>query len=430
MQPMTTTATNPSAVAAPPVADGPPGSAALSPILARYFNRTWIRGEGHRLWDVDGKAYLDFACGIAVTGLGHGHPRVNAAIHAQVDALLHVSNGLGFMPPVSELAATLAATLPDPLNSVFLCNSGTEAVEAALKLARRVTGRPGFVAFLGAFHGRTFGAASVTSSNANYRAGYEPLLPGVRLAPFPDVHADPATASAEALAAFDRVLLEDGGPSNVAAVIIEPIQGEGGVNPAPAAFLQGLRARCDAAGILLIADEVQTGIARTGAMWGFEAAGITPDVVCVGKALANGLPLAAIVSSRDLQARWGPGAHGSTFGGNPVACAAALAVLGTIADEKLVANAEARGAELETGLSALAAVDPRLVHVRGRGLLLGVETSPDLAPELIARCADAGLLLLTAGTNHEVVRWLPPLDVTSAEVREGLAIFGEVLART
>jgi 4-aminobutyrate aminotransferase-like enzyme len=165
-------------------------------------------------------------------------------------------------------------------------------------------------------------------------------------------------------------------------------------------------------------------------MWGFEAAGIIPDLVCVGKALANGLPLAAIVSSRDLQARWGPGAHGSTFGGNPVACAAASAVLATIADEQLVANAGARGSELVAGLAALAAADPRLLNVRGRGLLLGVETSPELAPDLIARCADAGLLLLTAGTNHEVVRWLPPLDVTSAEVGEALAIFGDVLAGT
>ncbi len=427
---MTTTASDPRPSAALLVADAPPGSEALSPILARYFNRTWVRGEGHRLWDVGGKAYLDFACGIAVTGLGHGHPRVNAAIHEQVDRLLHVSNGLGFMPPVSELAATLAATLPEPLDTVFLCNSGTEAVEAALKLARRVTGRPGFLAFRGAFHGRTFGSASVTSSNENYRAGYEPLLPGVRLAPFPDVHDDPGDASEAALAAFERALEEDGGPSEVAAVIIEPIQGEGGVNPAPAEFLQGLRARCDVAGILLIADEVQTGIARTGAMWGFEAAGIVPDVVCIGKALANGLPLAAIVSSRDLQARWGAAAHGSTFGGNPVACAAALAVLATIAEEDLVANASARGAELDAGLSELAAADPRLVHVRGRGLMLGLETSPELAPELIARCADAGLLLLTAGSNHEVVRWLPPLDVTPAEIDEALAVFRDALART
>jgi 4-aminobutyrate aminotransferase len=425
---MATTASDQRPLATRPVPTGPPGSAALSPILGRYFNRTWVRGEGHRLWDVDGKSYLDFACGIAVTGLGHGHPRVNAAIHEQVDRLLHVSNGLGFMLPVSELAAALAATLPDPLDSVFLCNSGTEAVEAALKLARRVTSRPGFVAFRGGFHGRTFGAISVTTSNDNYRAGYEPLLPGVRFAPFPDVHAEPAAASTAALTAFDGVLAEDGGPSAVAAVIIEPIQGEGGVNPAPAAFLRGLRERCDGAGILLIVDEVQTGVARTGAMWGFEAAGITPDLVCVGKALANGLPLAAIVSSRDLQARWGVGAHGSTFGGNPVACAAALAVLATIADEDIVANAAARGAELAAGLSGLAATDPRLLQVRGRGLLLGVETSPELAPELTALCADAGLLLLTAGSNHEVVRWLPPLDVTSAEIEEGLVVFRNVLA--
>ena len=406
----------------------PPGSAALSPVLGRYFERTWVTGEGHRLTDVAGNTYLDFACGIAVTGLGHGHPRVNAAIHQQVDRLVHVSNGLGYLEPVSALAEALAATLPDPLDTVFFGNSGAEAVEAALKLARRVTGRSGYVAFRGGFHGRTYGAASVTSSNENYRAGYEPLLPGVVLAPFPDVHVEPEAANAAALGALDRLLAGDASPGDVAAVIVEPIQGEGGVNPAPAAFLRGLRERCDAMGALLIVDEVQTGLARTGSMWAFEAAGIVPDVVCIGKALANGLPLAAIVSARELQARWGLGAHGSTFGGNPVACAAGLAVLATIADEGLVANAAARGAELAAGLQALATADPRLSQVRGRGLMIGVETAPELAPELIARCADLGLLLLTAGADHEVVRWLPPLDVSSAEIGEALDVFEGALA--
>jgi 4-aminobutyrate aminotransferase len=435
MQPMTTTDAPELLAADAPGPDGrvpapglPPGSAALSPVLGRYFERTWVSGAGHRLTDAAGNTYLDFACGIAVTGLGHGHPRVNAAIHEQVDRLVHVSNGLGYLEPVSALAAALAATLPDPLDTVFFVNSGAEAVEAALKMARRVSGRPGYVAFRGAFHGRTFGAASVTSSSDNYRVGYEPLLPGVVLAPFPDVHVEPEAASAAALGALDRLLGSEVSAGDVAAVIVEPIQGEGGVNPAPVAFLRGLRERCDATGILLIVDEVQTGLARTGSIWAFEAAGIVPDVVCIGKALANGLPLAAMVSARGLQDRWGLGAHGSTFGGNPVACAAGLAVLATIADEGLVANAAARGAELEGGLLALAAVDPRLVQVRGRGLMIGVETAPELAPELIGRCADLGLLLLTAGANHEVVRWLPPLDVSAAEIGEALDVFEGSLA--
>jgi len=411
---------------------------ALSPILGRYFTRTWVRGEGHRLFDDEGSVYLDFACGIAVTGLGHGHPKVNAAIHEQVDRLIHVSNGLGFIGPVSQLAARLAATMPDPLDTVFFANSGAEVVEAALKLARRVTGRPGFVAFDGGFHGRTFGAASVTSSNLNYRAGYERLLPGVYRTPFPDVHLaaeDPGAASESALAALRDVLARRIPAASVAAIMIEPVQGEGGVNPAPAAFLQELRAICDESGALLIVDEVQTGLARTGWMWAFESAGVLPDAVCVGKAIANGLPLAALVARRDLHDRWGRGAHGSTFGGNPVACAAGVAVLDAIAEEELVVNAAVRGAALNAGLRALASRDARIGAVRGPGLMVGVEmvkpdgsADGDLANALIARSADPGLLVLTAGSDHEVVRWLRPLDVTAAEIEEGLGVFRQALA--
>ena len=324
---------------------------ALSPVLGRYFERTWVRGEGHHLWDDQGKRYLDFACGIATTSLGHAHPAVNAAIHAQVDRLVHVSSGLGYVESVNLLAERLAATCPAPLDTVFLANSGAEAIEAAMKLSRRVTGRPGYIAFRNAFHGRTYGAASLTSSNLNYRAGYEPLLPGVVLAPFPDVHRDPAEATAEALAALDSLFEGVVPATEIAAIVVEPVQGEGGINPAPIAFLRGLRERCDRYGILLVIDEIQTGLARTGRMWAFEAADIVPDVVCFGKAIANGLPLAGIVSARALQERWGVGAHGTTFGGNPVACAAAVAVLETIEGEGLVANAAAQGAALMRGLA-------------------------------------------------------------------------------
>ena len=401
---------------------------ALSPVLGRYFERTWVRGEGHHLWDDQGKRYLDFGCGIATTGLGHGHPAVTAAIHAQVDRLVHVSSGLGYVESVNLLAERLAATCPAPLDTVFLGNSGAEAIEAAMKLSRRVTGRPGYIAFRDAFHGRTFGAASLTSSNLNYRAGYEPLLPGVVLAPFPDVHRDPTEATAEALAALDSLFEGVVPATEIAAIVVEPVQGEGGIKPAPAAFLRGLRERCDRHGILLVIDEIQTGLARTGRMWAFEAADIVPDVICFGKAIANGLPLGGIVSSRALQERWGVGAHGTTFGGNPVACAAAVAVLETIESQDLAANAAAQGATLMRGLSDLAARDPRLTQVRGAGLMIGVEAGADLAPRLMDGCADAGLIVLLAGGSHDVVRWLPPLDVTADEIREGLAIFEGVLA--
>jgi 4-aminobutyrate aminotransferase len=413
----------------------------LSPVLGRYFERSWSHGAGHRLFDTDGQSYLDFANGIAVSALGHGHPAVNRAIHEQVDRLIVPTGAIGFAEPVVRLASELAATFPDPLDTVMFLNSGSEAIEAALKLARRVTGRAGIVAFRGAFHGRTFGAASVTSSALNYRIGYEPLLPGVHLLPFPavyrDFEGDEERATATCLAALDElartVLPADG----IASILVEPVQGEGGYYPAPAAFLQGLRRFADEHGIILIADEVQTGYGRTGRMWAFEAAGIVPDVVCVAKAIANGLPLSAIVSRRELQERWGRSAHGSTYGGNPVSCAAGLAVLATIQAESLVENATARGAELTRGLEAMAAEDPRIGDVRGPGLMIGIEfvtdratraPAGDLVNALVAGCADAGLLVLSCGRDHNIVRLIPPLDVTPAEVGEALGILDRTLA--
>jgi 4-aminobutyrate aminotransferase len=413
----------------------------LTPVLGRYFERNWSHGEGHRLFDTDGKAYLDFANGIAVTALGHGHPRVNAAIHAQVDRILGPINAVGYTEPVSRLARMLADTLPDPLDTVFFLNSGSEAIDGALKLARRVTGRPGIVAFRGGFHGRTFGATSVTTSNLNYRTGYEPLVPGVFFAPYPAAYpefgGDEEAASVSCLQVLRSLLATVIAPSQVGSILIEPVLGEGGYNPAPVSFMRGLRELCDEHGILLIVDEVQTGIGRTGRMWAFEHAGIVPDVVTVAKAIANGLPLSAMVSSRDLQERWGRSAHGSTYGGNPVACAAGLAVLQTIREERLIENAATRGAELTAGLQRIAAEDDRIGDIRGPGLMIGVEfvtdrgtREPDgaMGDAVIARCADEGLLLLTCGAGHNIVRWIPPLDVTSAEIEEGLAVFGRVLS--
>jgi 4-aminobutyrate aminotransferase len=413
----------------------------LTPVLGRYLTRDWSHGEGHRLYDTDGKAYLDFANGIAVTALGHTHPRVTAAIHAQVDRLIGPVSVLGYAAPVSDLASALAATFPAPLDSVMFLNSGSEVIDGALKLARRVTGRSGIIAFRGGFHGRTFGATSVTTSNLNYRTGYEPLLPGVHFAPYPvaypDFGGDAEAASAASLAAVRTLLTSVVAPSAVGAVIVEPVLGEGGYVPAPASFLRGLRALCDEHGILLIADEVQSGYGRTGKMWAFEHSGIVPDVVCVAKAIANGLPLSALVSSLALQEAWGRGAHGSTYGGNPVACAAGLAVLETIRDEGLVENAVVRGAELVAGLGAVAAEDDRIGDIRGLGLMVGVEFTRDkstgepdgaLPDLLMAACADAGLLVLTCGRVHEVIRWIPPLDVSAAEISEAVEIFGETLA--
>jgi 4-aminobutyrate aminotransferase len=412
----------------------------LSPILGRYFERSWSHGEGHTLYDSAGRGFLDFACGIATTSLGHHHPAVTAAIKDQADKLLHICNALGYLEPVAQLATMLADVCPKPLDTVFFCNSGAEAIEGSLKLARRVSGRPGIIAFRDAFHGRTFGAASITTSNINYRLGYEPLLPSVYLTPFPNVYRyfgdDEQAATAGAMAALRTLLSHEIPPMSVAAIIIETIQGEGGFNPAPLAFLRELRALCDDHGIMLIFDEVQTGVARTGKMWGFEHAGVLPDVMCVAKALANGLPLGAVVSRRELQEKWGVGAHGTTFGGNPVCCAAGVAVLRTIEEQGLVANAAARGEELQAGLRALMAGDDRIGNVRGRGLMVGVELVRDRSTRdpdgptceaLIQACADRGLLVLSCGTHHNVVRFLPPIDVTTEEISTGLGLFGDAL---
>ena len=412
----------------------------LSPVLGRYFEVSWSRGDGHRLYDTAGRSYLDFANGIAVTALGHHHPRVTAAVHAQVERLIGPTAAIGYSEPVVRLAAAIAAEMPAPLDTVFFGNSGAEAIEGALKLARRVTGRPGIVAFQGGFHGRTFGAASVTSSKILYRRGYEPLLPGVQLLPFPAVYrdfgGDEERAVETCLGALRRCFETTVPADAVAAFLIEPVQGEGGYVPAPPTFLRGLRRIADEHGILLIVDEVQTGFGRTGRMWAFEHAGIVPDVVCLAKAIANGLPLSAIVSSRELQERWGKSAHGTTFGGNPVACAAGLAVLETIKEEGLVANAAAMGAQLQAELRRLMAADERIGDVRGLGLMVGVEfvrdrrtQAPDgaLVDALLARCLDEGLLVLSCGRDHNVVRFIPPLDVTAGEIAEAVGTFERAL---
>jgi 4-aminobutyrate aminotransferase-like enzyme len=280
----------------------------------------------------------------------------------------------------------------------------------------------------------------VTTSNPNYQAGHGPLLPMVHVVPFPSVYrdfgGDEQAATDASLAALEELFATRMPAADVAAILIEPVLGEGGYIPAPLDFLRRLRALCDQHGILLICDEVQSGYGRTGKMWAFEHAGIIPDVVLIAKAIANGLPLSAIATRRELQERWGKSAHGSTYGGNPVACAAGIAVLETIRSERLVENAAARGAELRSGLGRIAAEDERIGDVRGPGLMIGVEfvrdratREPDgeMTDRLMARAADLGLLLLSCGPAHQVIRWIPPIDVTSAEISEGLEIFGESL---
>jgi acetylornithine/N-succinyldiaminopimelate aminotransferase len=363
----------------------------LLPTYARA-DLTIVRGDGCRVWDAGGREYLDFGGGIAVVSLGHCHPAPLAAAQSQLERLWHVSN-LYRTEPAEELAATLSARFGGA--QAFFCNSGAEAVEAALKYARRATGKTGVVALEGGFHGRTLGALSVTGQPAK-REPFAPLVPGVRFVPPNDVDALEAAADDE-----------------VGLILLEPILGEGGVVPLDADYV----AAASKLPPLLAFDEVQTGVGRTGSFFAFEQLGVWPDLVTLAKGLANGLPIGALLVADGAAGAFAPGDHGSTFGGNPVSTAAAGAVVEAI-DDELLANVRARGAELVSGLAAL----PGVVSVRGRGLLIGVETQAPAA-DIVARAREEGLLVLTAGEH--VVRLAPPLTVDVDEVAAAL----EALAR-
>ena len=384
--------------------------------LPRAYPIVPVRGEGLVVEDIDGNLFLDFAAGIAVTSTGHSHPAVVGAIKEQAAELIHFSAADFYLPIYAQVCERLATISPirGGRARTYLGNSGAEVVEASIKLARHATGRQAVVAFLGAFHGRTYGAVSLTASKAKYHAGFGPLLPGVYHAPF---------GTQASLRWFEDVLFEAiVPPIEVAAIIVEPIQGEGGYVVPDDAFLPGLRAICDRHGILLIADEIQTGAGRTGRMWAVDHWGVQPDILLAAKGIASGMPLGAMVARADLLEGWGPGAHGSTFGGNPVACAAALATI-ELLEGGLIANAAQRGEQALTGLRPLAARFAPLVRdVRGRGLMLGVEfDNPAHADAVQWACFQAGLLVLEAGRS--AVRLSPALTVSEDEMATALRIF-------
>lgn len=390
-----------------------------SPSLPRAYPFAPVRGRGCVVEDLDGNRFLDFAAGIAVNSTGHAHPRVVAAVAAQAAELLHYSASDFYLPIYAETCERLAALAPfsGPAR-VYLGNSGTEVVEAAIKLARLATGRAHIVSFLGGFHGRTYGALTLTASKARYHAGFGPLLPGVHHAPYGRV-AD--------LAWFEEVLFARVvPPDEVAAIVVEPIQGEGGyVIPEPG-FLAGLRAICDRHGIVLVADEIQTGAGRTGRMWAVEHEAVEPDIVLTAKGVASGMPLAGLIARAHLLERWSAGAHGSTYGGNPVACAAALATIDLL-EEGLTANAAIQGQRALASLMTLTERFPDIVRdVRGRGLMIGIELDTrERARALELGCLRRGLLILGAGRS--AVRLSPPLSVTADQVDIGVGIIGEAL---
>jgi 4-aminobutyrate aminotransferase len=391
-----------------------------SPSLPRAYPIVPVRAEGLTVEDIDGNLFLDFAAGIAVNSTGHAHPQVVAAIKEQAAELIHFSASDFYLPIYPEVCKRLAELAPivGGRARTYLGNSGAEVVEASIKLARYATHRPYVVAFLGAFHGRTYGAVSLTASKAKYHAGFGPLLPGVFHAPYGRV---------EDLRWFDEVLFDKLAPANeVAAIIVEPIQGEGGYLVPEDGFLQGLRRICDEHGILLIADEVQTGAGRTGKMWAVDHWGVQPDILLSAKGIASGMPLGAMVARADLLESWGVGAHGSTYGGNPVACAAALATIDLL-EGGLIANAATRGDQALAALRPLVdRFDGLVTDVRGKGLMLGVEfDTAEHAAAVQWAAFERGLLVLESGKSS--VRMSPPLTVSEAEMATALAIFTDAI---
>ncbi len=409
----------------------------LSPVWTHLTTVQPVRGEGIYLYDADDKRYIDFTSGIGVTNTGHSHPRVVAAIQQQAANLIHGQINIVIAPAAIELANLLDAITPPSLDSFFLSNSGAEAVEGAIKLARQATKRQNVIVFQGSFHGRTAQTMAMTTSKTGYRAGYQPLPGGIFVAPYPYAYRlgmDDDAASAYCLNQLNTLLKSQTAPEETAAIVIEPVLGEGGYVPAPTRFMQQLRDLCDHYGILLIADEVQSGFGRTGKLFGFEHSGVTPDVVIMAKGLGSGMPISAIGASRELMEKWTPGSHGGTYGGNALAAAAGAATIKVIRDEDLPGNAARTGERLINGLRELQAEFPGIGDVRGRGLMVGVEfgtpdqPDKDMAKAVQKACLEQNLLLLTCGTFDNVIRWIPPLVVTNAQIDEALMLFGQALA--
>jgi 4-aminobutyrate aminotransferase len=419
-----------------PIANESP-AAHLSPVWPHLTPIVAERAAGACIYDQHGARHLDFTCGIGVTNTGHCHPRVVRAVQEQAAHLLHGQLNIVLHPPVLELVAALRDIVPAELDTFFFANSGAEAVEAAVKLARHATGRPNLIVFQGSFHGRTAMTMALTTSKTTYRLNYQPLPAGVFVAPYAYAYRygwDAAETTRFCLRELELVLRTQTAPSETAALIVEPVLGEGGYVVPPPEFLLGLRQVCDAHGILLIADEVQSGMGRTGRWFAVEHSGLMPDILVMAKGLASGLPLSAIAARRELMARWVPGSHGGTYGGNAVACAAAVATINAIRDEGLLDNAQRQGERLLAHLRALQAEFPVIGDVRGVGLMIATEfTAADGSPATaVARavqreCLQRHLLLLTCGPYDQVIRWIPPLVVTAEEVEEAVGIFRQAL---
>jgi 4-aminobutyrate aminotransferase len=409
----------------------------LSPVWVHFTPIVVDHAEGCYVYDENGKAYLDFTCGIGVTNTGHCHPKVVAAIREQAGKIIHAQANLLVHTPMLELVKELRSIVPPSIDGFFFSNSGAEAVEGAVKLARHATGRPNVIVFQGSFHGRTAGTMALTTSKTVYRVGYQPLPAGVFVAPYPYAYRygwDEEKTSQWCLDELDFLLNGQTAPQETAAILVEPVLGEGGYVVPPASFLRGLRQVCDKHGILLILDEVQSGFGRTGKWFAFEHFGVLPDIMTVAKGIASGMPLSGVFSSLELMKKWIPGTHGGTYGGNVIACAAAVATIRAMHEEDMPGNASRRGVQLMTGLRKLQEQYPVIGDVRGLGLMVGAEfrtadRHPDkpTAKAVVAACGERGLLLLTCGPWDNTIRFIAPLIVTEKQINDALGIFAEAL---
>jgi 4-aminobutyrate aminotransferase len=411
----------------------------ISPVWKRAFPITVTRGEGCYVYDTEDRSYLDFTSGIGVTNTGHCHPKVVAAAREQVGKFIHAQVNNHYHLPLIQLTDALLTIVPDQsFDSFFFSNSGAEALESAIKLARHATGRPNIITFQGAFHGRTNQTMATDTGHTVYRAGYAPLAAGIHVAPFPYAYRygwDDETASRFCLDELRHMLVSQTAPFETAAILVEPVQGEGGYVVPPASFLTGLRHICDEHNILLIFDEVQSGFGRTGKFFACEHFGVVPDILAMAKGIASGFPLSGIMARKQLMQKWIPGSHGGTYGANAVSCAAAIATIEVLKDG-VVENAAQMGRILMRGLKAMQPRHPVMGDVRGLGLMVGVEfTNPDgtpgskLSDAVKDQCMQDGMLILQCGTYHQVIRWIPPLIVTEEQLRVGLATFENAVKR-
>ena len=410
----------------------------MSPVWSRIFPIQSERAEGAYIYAEDGKKYLDFTCGIGVTNTGHCHPKVVAAIREQAGKFLHAQANIVVHKPMMQLIEELRKIVPPSIDGFFFSNSGAEAVEGAIKLARNATGKHSVIVFSGSFHGRTAGTMALTTSKTVYKMGPQVLTSGVYVAPYPYAYRlgmSGKQAGQYALEAVEELLVSQIAPSDVAAMLIEPVLGEGGYVPPPVGFLKGLREICNKHGILLILDEIQSGMGRTGKWFSFEHYDVEPDIMTVAKGIASGMPLSGVFSSLDLMKKWPGGSHGGTYGGNAVACAAAAATIQAMREENMLENANQRGIQLQTGLRKLQEEYPQIGDVRGLGLMIGSEFEVEgkfkdakpLVKNIIHAAEERGLLLLSCGTYDSTVRWIPPLNVTESQISDALDIFANSL---